>query len=165
MTALAELLAMDTPLDAQPRFPVEPRDRQPGSEVERQAAFRKLLRAVGPSVMSWAVPNAGKRGLAAQARAKKEGMTAGVHDEHYAWPGGFACLEWKDGTGRLSQAQIDWGNAMIDRGFRVACVRTPEFALSLFREWGAPVRNITNTTKPRGGGHRCEASHRLMGGN
>jgi len=122
------------------RFPIEPKDKGTDDEATRQAAFRTLLRYAGPSIMSWSVPNAGKRGFKAQARVKKEGLTAGVHDEHYAWNHGIAFLEWKDGRGVMSDAQIDWGNAMADRGFRVACVRTPEFALALFAEWGAPVR-------------------------
>lgn len=140
MNALADLLALETPLDDTPRFIIEPKDRDPASEVDRQLAFRKLLRFVGPSITSWAVPNAGKRGPSAQRQAKREGMVAGVHDEHYAWNHGIAFLEWKDGQGWPSQAQIDWGNSMVERGFRVACVRSPEFALSLFAQWGAPVR-------------------------
>ena len=115
-------------LAERPLFPVEPKDKLPGSEVDRQQAFRKLLRTIAPEVTSWAVPNAGKRGMGAIARAKREGLRAGVHDEHYAWNNGIAFLEWKDGRGTLSQEQIDWGNAMVRRGFRVACVRTPEFA-------------------------------------
>ncbi|MGI4744982.1 MAG: hypothetical protein ACRYGI_11485 [Janthinobacterium lividum] len=136
MTALAAILALEVE-DAEPRFVVEPKDKGAASEANRQAAFRAKL---PKAIRSWSVPNAGKRGFKAQARAKLEGLTAGVHDEHYAWNHGFAVLEWKDGKGDLSPAQIEWGNAMVDRGFRVACVRTPEFAMSLFAEWGAPVR-------------------------
>jgi hypothetical protein len=119
-----------------PIFPVEPKDKLPGSEVDRQQAFRKLLKSIAPEVTSWSVPNAGKRGFKAQAQAKREGLTAGVFDEHYAWNHGYAALEWKDGKGSLSQQQVDWGNALARRGFRVACVRTPEFAEQMFREWG-----------------------------
>lgn len=131
--------SLETPLREKPIFPVEPRDRLPDSEVARQMAFRKRLRSIAPTVLSWAVPNAGKRGPAAQRQAKREGMKAGAFDENYAADRWFAALEWKDGDGDLSQAQIDWGNAMHRRGFRVACVRTPEFAEALFREWGAPI--------------------------
>ncbi|WP_333571331.1 hypothetical protein [Sphingomonas sp.] len=125
-------------LREQPIFPVEPKDKLTGSEVDRQQAFRNRLHIIAPEVISWGVPNAGKRGLKAQRQSKREGLTAGVHDEHYAWNHAYVVLEWKDGKGSLSQAQIDWGNAMVRRGFRVACVRTPEFAEQLFREWGAP---------------------------
>lgn len=126
-------------LHEQPIFPVEPKDKLPGSEVDRQQAFRKNLKAIAPTITSWAVPNAGKRGFKAQAQAKREGLTAGVFDEHYAAPGEwFAALEWKDGSGDLSPGQVSWGNLMTRRGFRVACVRTPEFAERLFREWGCP---------------------------
>lgn len=140
MTALQHLFdELDTPLDPVARFPIEPKDKLPATEAERQAGFRKMLRTVAPTVRSWGVPNAGKRGFKAQARARKEGLTAGVHDEHYAWNHAFVALEWKDGTGDLSDAQIEWGNDMVDRGFRVACVRTADFALALFAEWGAPI--------------------------
>jgi len=125
-------------LHEEPIFPVGPKDRDTAAEVVRQFTFRKLLRDIAPGVTSWAVPNAAKRGQWAQQQAKREGMVAGVFDEHYAWNHGIAFLEWKDGKGVLSQAQVDWGNAMHRRGFRVACVRTPAFAEALFREWGAP---------------------------
>lgn len=141
MTAWAALACDASPV---PLFPVEPKDKSRDSEAARQSGFRKLLHYQGPSVTSWGVPNAGKRGLKAQAQSKREGLTAGVFDEHYAWNHGIAFLEWKDGKGDLSDNQIEWGNAMVARGFRVACVRTPEFALSLFLEWGAPVRPIQN---------------------
>lgn len=137
---MTDWAAMETPLKSIPNFPVEPKDKAADNEATRQQAFRKELKWLAPNVMSWSVPNAGKRGLKAQAQAKKEGMTTGVHDEHYAWNHGIAFLEWKDGKGDLSPAQIDWGNAMVERGFRVACVRTAGFALALFAEWGAPVR-------------------------
>lgn len=140
MTALQGTFdALETPLKPMPRFTVEPKDKGFASEIERQADFRELLKVAARGVMSWGVPNAGKRGFKAQARSKREGLTSGVHDEHYAWNHGIAFLEWKDGRGTLSDNQIEWGNAMVDRGFRVACVRTPEFALALFAEWGAPV--------------------------
>lgn len=139
MNAPFDFRALETPLREKPIFPVEPRDKLTDSETTRQMAFRQRLRFAAPSIMSWAVPNAGKRGPKATAQAHREGMTAGVFDEHYVWNHGIVFLEWKDGRNDLSQAQIDWGNAMVRRGFRVACVRTPDFAEALFREWGAPI--------------------------
>ncbi|WP_294138279.1 hypothetical protein [Sphingomonas sp.] len=135
--------ALDAPLKERPLFPVEPKDRDPASELDRQVSLDSLLRVVGPSITSWAVVNAAKRGLKAQRQAKREGLTAGVFDKHYAWNHGLAFLEWKDGTGSLSQAQIDWGNLMHRLGFRVACVRSAKFAHALFVSWGAPVRAIS----------------------
>lgn len=136
MNAFAHL-ACD--LREKPIFPVEPRDKDSAAEVVRQMQFRKLLRDIAPSITSWAVPNAGKRGQWAQQQAKREGMIAGVFDEHYAWDGPtIVMLEWKDSTGALSQEQIDWGNRLHRMGFRVASVRSAAFAEALFREWGAP---------------------------
>lgn len=140
MNAPFDFHALETPLREKPIFPVEPRDRDPATEVVRQMKFRNLLRFCSPSIESWSVPNAAKRGPKATAQAKREGLTAGVFDEHYAGPDRWlAFLEWKDCDGTLTQDQIDWGNAMHRRGFRVACVRSHAFALSLFRQWGAPI--------------------------
>lgn len=137
MNAPFDFASLETPLREAPIFPVEPRNRLPDREASQQMAFRKRLRFIAPAIRSWAVPNAAKRGPRAVARAKREGMTAGVFDEHYAAETArIAFLEWKDGSGELSQDQIDWGNAMHRRGFRVACVRTPAFAEALFLEWG-----------------------------
>jgi hypothetical protein len=130
---------LESDLREKPIFPVEPRDKLPDDEATRQQDFRKFLRWAAPTISSFGVPNAGKRGFTAQRKAKKEGLTAGAFDEEYAAPDAWlAILEWKDGTGPLSQEQIDWGNMMHRKGFRVACVRTPEFAAALFRQWGAP---------------------------
>lgn len=140
MNAFAHIVSEDLRAIPVPRFIVEPKDKGIQSEAWRQASFRDDLLFIAPSIKSWGVPNAGKRGFKAQARAKKEGLTAGVFDEHYAAPDSWvAFLEWKDGSNTLDRAQIEWGNAMLDRGFNVACVRTPAFALKLFRQWGAPL--------------------------
>jgi hypothetical protein len=141
VNALFDFRALETPLREKPIFPVEPRHKMPGDERIFQAAFRAELRWRAPTINSWGVRNGDKRGPKAQRDAKQEGMTAGVFDEHYTadapW---IAFLEWKKGNGTLSQEQIDWGNMMHRKGFHVACVRTAEFAIGLFSEWGAPVR-------------------------
>jgi hypothetical protein len=140
MNAPFDFAALEKPDKELPRFVIEPKDKDPECEVVRQARFRDLLRFDAPGVTSWGIPNAGLRGFKAQARALKEGLTAGVHDEHYAWNHGIAFLEWKDGKGMPSAEQIAWGNKMVERGFRVACVRSPTFAMRLFAEWGVPMR-------------------------
>lgn len=140
MSAPFDFATLEAPVKELPRFVIEPKDKDLECEVVRQARFREMLLLVAPSVMSWGIPNAGLRGFKAIARAKKEGLTAGVHDEHYAWNHGIAFLEWKDGKGMPSAEQIGWGNKMVDRGFRVACVRSPVFALEMFAEWGVPMR-------------------------
>lgn len=140
MNAFAHIESEDLRAKEAPRFVIEPKDSDPECEATRQARFRDMLRFVAPDVMSWGIPNAGLRGFKAQARSKKEGLTAGVHDEHYAWNHGIAFLEWKDAKGMPSREQIAWGNKMVVRGFRVACVRSPVFAMRLFAEWGVPMR-------------------------
>lgn len=41
--------------------------------------------------------------------------------------------------GKLSLAQIDFGNALVARGHRCACFFSPVAALEWLREQGAPV--------------------------
>lgn len=140
MNAFTHLQSEDLRAMPKPLFPVEPKDKDPASEVSRQAQFRDMLRFSARGFMTHSVPNAGKRGPKAIVRAKKEGLTSGAFDEEYKAYGAWdAYLEWKDGKGDLTREQILWGNGMLDRGFRVACVRSPDFALELFRGWGAPL--------------------------
>lgn len=144
MNTFAHIASEDLRRKPVPRFIVEPKDKGTASEASRQSSFRKEWVILGRGAMSHGVPNAGKRGFKAVARARKEGLTAGVFDEEYQARGRWlAYLEWKDATGDLSREQIEWGNAMLDLGFNVACVRTPAFALELFRQWGAPLIDHT----------------------
>lgn len=137
---------LETELHADPLFPVEkPDGRKHLSELARVIELRGLVRNCGRGIHVHAIPNAGKRGLKAQAQAKKEGMVAGVFDLCVTWPGrGAAWIEMKgyDASGRagqLSQAQIDWGNDHWRMGHAVACFFSPERALEWLREQGAPV--------------------------
>lgn len=137
---------LETPLDEAPAFRVGGPDGKRGlSELTRVRMLRKRLRKVAPAVRLHAIPNAAKRGLKAQANAKAEGLVAGVFDLCLMWPGpGTAWLEVKGYTadgraGRLSQAQIDWGNAAHRMGHQVACFFDPDSAISWLREIGAPI--------------------------
>lgn len=113
-------------------------------EIDRQRQFINLMRALAPGVMLFANGNAGKRN---PARARKEGVTAGVFDMTACWkPRRTAYLEFKgfDKSGRagkLSRPQIDWGNAMHRLGHDVACFYDPFHALDWLRQFGCPVRD------------------------
>ena len=135
---LDELLA--EPQDLVPQFPVEAKDKDPASELQRQATFLKLMRQLGPTVICFANVNAAKRGLKAQAQAKREGMRAGVFDVTCIWGDGIAWIEWKNGTSKPSDAQIEFGNQLVERGMRCALFRKPESALAWLRRLGAPIR-------------------------
>lgn len=143
MNAFAMLDQLETPLKAEPRFTVEPKDKDLGSEIERQTTFLGMLRLAAPTVMAWAVPNGHNRGLKDRVKAKKEGLKAGVPDLTCVWEGGSAFLEFKDGKGNPDANQVDLLNYLQDAGHHCAVVRSPEFALELLALWGAPVRPIS----------------------
>lgn len=138
----AYLAALETSLRPVPRFTIEPRDKGAASEIERQTRFLGLLRIAAPAVMVWAVPNGHNRGLKDRVKAKKEGLRAGVPDLTLAWNHGVGFLEFKSATGAPDANQIDLLNYLTDCGHHCAVVRTPEFALWLLAEWGAPVRKV-----------------------
>ncbi|MFM9829748.1 MAG: hypothetical protein ACKVOB_13565 [Sphingomonas sp.] len=124
-----------------PDFPVEAPDGvKTWTELQRQSAFIKEMRTIAPTVMIFANANAGKRN---PRQAKREGIVGGVFDLTCTWEGGSAWCEWKGYTkagraGRLSPAQIDWGNKMHARGKAVACFFTPAACVAWLRGLGAP---------------------------
>lgn len=145
--------ALEAPLAPEPLFPVEaPDGRKDLSEIERQVIFRKFASSLAPSVVVWANANAGKRN---PAQAKREGIRAGVFDMTCAWDIGASTIrdcavswchiEFKgyDKSGRagvLSPAQIEWGNAMHERGHKVACFFSGKSAFDWLASLGAPIR-------------------------
>lgn len=128
---------METPLKPVPRFTVEPKDKGPSSEIERQTTFLALMRIAAPDVMIWAVPNGHNRGVKDRVKAKKEGLRAGVPDLTICWNHGVAFLEFKNARDNPADNQVDLLNYLQDAGHRCAVVRTPEFAMALLAEWGA----------------------------
>ena len=150
MSAFADLDALEAPLKEEPRFTVEPKDKGLASEIQRQATFLSMLRIAAPTVMVWAVPNGHNRGLKDRAKAKREGLKAGVPDLTVCWNHGVAFLEFKAGKAAPEANQVDLLNYLQDCGHRCAVVRTPEFALALLAEWGAPIKS-TFTAKAQEG--------------
>ena len=157
MTAFDHL---ETPLDEPPLFPVE----KPGKpdplrpdlwpEQERQAEFIAFMAKYCQSITVRAVRNEGKRGFREQRQMRRTGLRAGTFDCFVAWhmkdatrdcPATLCWIEWKgfDARGRpgkLSPAQIEFGNAMHRKGFKVACFYTVKPALSWLESLGAPIR-------------------------
>lgn len=140
---------LEQSLDQDPLFFVQqPDGARHLTELARVVTFRKLVRELGRNVHVHAIPNAGKRGFAAQRKAKAEGMVGGVFDLCITWSmRGVAWIEMKgyDARGRagkLSQAQIEWGNAHFLMGHKVACFFCPVQAVQWLRENGAPIMQI-----------------------
>jgi hypothetical protein len=136
MSALARLLD-----DAVPpaTWHICPRDKLPLSEEQRQLQFLQLIPFVAPGLLAFAIPNAARRTRWEVAKAKREGMRAGVADLHVCWNHGSGWLEFKSGTGSVEQSQRDWLDRMSRMGQRVAVVRTAEGAFRWLHSIGAPV--------------------------
>lgn len=144
---------LETTLDPVPLFPCEaPDGRKELSELERQTLFRRYAANLAPQVVVWANANAGKRN---PLQARREGIVAGVFDMTCAWDVrtstirdcavSMCFLEFKgyDKNGRpgkLSTAQIEWGNRMHERGHKVACFFSGKSAFDWLASLGAPVR-------------------------
>lgn len=135
--------ALETALNAAPIFPVEaPDGDRARSEIARQVTLFGTMRMAAPTVLGFAIPNAGKRN---PVQAKKEGIMGGAFDTEWHWDTGAAWIELKgyDARGRagtLSQSQIDWGNRMHRLGKPVACFFDPLAAVRWLASLGAPVR-------------------------
>lgn len=136
--------ALEVSVGVAPAFFVEaPDGRRTWAEIDRQANFLKLMRQLAPRVYVRPQANAGKRN---PARARKEGIVAGVFDMLVSFQHPLhAEIEFKgyDSRGRagsLSDEQIRHGNRMMALGYPVACFFDPVSALDWLRERGFPIR-------------------------
>lgn len=143
---------LESSLRPDPLFPCEVPDRRKDlCELDRQLMFRKYAAQLAPAVMVWANANAGKRN---PVHARKEGIRAGLFDMTCAWdlsaatsdacPQSICWIEFKGYSaagqpGKLSSAQIEWGNDMHLRGFRVACFFSGKSAFDWLASLGAPI--------------------------
>ena len=94
-----------------------------------QAACVRWFRLAHPrlALCLVAVPNGGRRDAVTGARLKAEGVVAGVSDLLLLVPRGQwhgLCIEMKAATGRQSGAQRRWQQAVEERGYKYALVRS-----------------------------------------
>lgn len=146
MTALALLDtfdALETPLKPalDPAIYVEPRDRGNASEEARQSAFINLMRRTARGCRVASVPNGTNISSRwGRAKAQREGLAGGEPDVEVSWAGGItARIEFKSGTGKPDDRQIEVLNWYHLRGHPVAICRTADGALKWLRSIGAPV--------------------------
>lgn len=138
---------------AVPLFPVEaPDGRKDLPELERQAWVVSYIRRSQPHIVCWATPNAAKRGFKAQRQSKREGLLAGVFDLTFAWDvadgRGDATVCWAEmkgydasgKAGKLTEAQVHWGNDMHGKGYAVACFFSAKSVIEWLVTLGAPIR-------------------------
>ncbi len=101
-----------------------------------------LRRAVIAPAMFWFCPNGGNLSQAQRGAFKAMGLTAGVADLHFIWPGGYGVIELKAGRGKLSTEQEGFRDAVLANGHRWAEARTLDEVVSRLKEWGFPLRSI-----------------------
>ena len=132
--AVVDLNDLESELHPEPRFWIEPKDKDPRTELQRVVSFRKQLALKAPHLRAVAIPNGGKRGWKAKAQAKAEGAAWGFPDLMILGGPIMAFLEFKNGKAMPADHQIEWLNWLLDAGYPVACVRTAEGALKVLRE-------------------------------
>lgn len=138
--------ALETELNAPPRFHVAaPDGRRDWGEEERCKQFVTLMHRIGPKCMVHHVKNEGRYN---HALAKRIWVVPGVFD--YRIDGErplSAVVEFKGydrrgRAGKLSQAQVDWGNSMLDRGWLVGCFFDPVEAVEWLRRNGFQIAQV-----------------------
>lgn len=144
MNAWADL---ESELHPTPEFLVQaPDGRRDWAETPRQTTLFRVMHMAAPRVLGYAVPNAGKRN---PLQARREGIMAGVFDTRWEWRDGLtAAVELKGydkrgRAGKLSDAQVEWGNRMHQLGYPVACFFDPYDAADWLRSLGFPVGRFT----------------------
>lgn len=140
MADLAHFAGLESPLREAPLFHIDPRDKDPKSEDDRQAEFKKLVRS-SPGMRIAAVLNDHNWGQKGLNRANKIGAWWGFPDTIVtAAPRMVAFPEFKNGTEMPKQHQIDCLNALHRMGFPVGVFRTAESAGAFLRQHGFPIR-------------------------
>lgn len=126
-----------------PRVYVEPKDRKPGSENDRQWAWVKHMHQHAKRVLVFAVPNGTHiPSFAGRAKVKREGLYTGFPDNGVIWDGGIALPEWKDGQGDLDDQQIECLNKLVAMGYPCGVFRTMERCVNWLADLGAPVGRV-----------------------
>lgn len=122
-----------------PGIYVEPNDKLKTGEDARQMAFIAVMRRDNPDIIVHATPNGGRQSDWARIRGKRMGVYAGWPDTTCDWIDGGAYIEFKDGTGKPEDAQIECLNRLHGIGRHVAICRTAKGALAWLKDIGAPL--------------------------
>lgn len=138
MNLLASFADLETPLrePLDEGIHIDAKDKGLASELQRVVQFRTECRMFLPHVMIVGVPNAAKRGMAAQRQVKREGLLTGFPDLIALAPGKVAFLEFKGAATMPSQAQIDCLNRLARMGWPVGVFRRADSAVAWLRRAG-----------------------------
>ena len=139
MSALLDI-AEDTLIEVlDPGIYVEPKDRDPASEDDRQMRLIVRLKRDHKQIAFHAVPNGGRQTDWARLRGERMGVIAGQPDLGFDWAGGAAVIEMKNGTDMPRPNQVTRLNRLHRMGKSVAVCRTAQGALAWLKSVGAPI--------------------------
>jgi hypothetical protein len=123
---------------------IEPKDKDPTPEFNRQVRFLGMLKNLAPAVSATAIPNAAKISDWQRIRRWREGAVAGALDLDLTWkptrPGdrGVFFAEFKDKDGMPTVEQRRRLNALYRQGHGCGVYRRAETLLEHLRAAGAP---------------------------
>lgn len=124
-------------------YPKSPKKQSwTSTEADLQRAARQYLTLALPrhEALFFHVPNGGYRALATAGRLKAEGVVPGVADFIVIWKGRALGIELKARTGRLSKAQLHWGDAFTLAGGCYAVCRSLGDVGAFLDAAGLPLR-------------------------
>lgn len=131
-------------LHEKPLFYIEPKDRGPASEDDRQRAVVAECRRSGLFVAH--IPQSGQRSDYERTKLHRNGAIAGVPDLVIHWTGGVYWAEMKDGKGMPTRPQIDVLNDFSRRQIPCGVHRSwPTIEQALINA-GAPIRTAAAPT-------------------
>lgn len=135
--AFVDILDGPDGLDDLPWF-IEPKDKDPTSELKRQQSFIALMARIAPNVDIVAIPNAGKATDWERVQRWKEGARAGALDLVITWEGGVAFAEFKNGTSMPTPQQRARLNLYFAMRHHTGVFRTGDCLVEFLRDRGAP---------------------------
>lgn len=131
-------------LHEQPLFYIEPKDRDPASEDDRQRAVVAECRRLGLFVAH--IPQSGKRSDYERTKLHRNGAIAGIPDLVIHWTGCTYYAEMKDGKGSPSRPQIDVMNDLTRCGVPCGVHRSWATLAERLASCGAPIRTAAPQT-------------------
>jgi hypothetical protein len=117
---------------------IEPKDKDPASEFDRQRRFLSLMARLAPAVDVLAIPNSGKLTDWERVRRWNEGARRGALDLIITWNRGVFFAEMKDGQKMPTVAQRERLNRYYRMGHHCGVYRTAETLMEHLRDRGAP---------------------------
>ena len=105
-------------------------------EDDLQRDVMGFIRLQYPHIISFHVPNGGKRGPREAARLKRQGVLAGVSDILLYWQDSFAAIELKYGENDMSKPQAYFADKLQKFGGKFAVCRSVEEVQTIMKAWG-----------------------------